>query len=62
VRTLDLDERTVQLDFEHPRGLLEYVMGQLEGIVLHFGAEPVTTLRRKANDVVSFEVAHGTRP
>ena len=62
VHTVDLDARTVQLEFEHPRGLLEYVMGQLEGIVLHFGAEPITIVRRKSIDTVAFEVAHGTLP
>lgn len=59
VRTLDLDPRTSRVVFEGYRGMVEYTLGQLEGVVLSFGRKPSVTPRQLGEDCIAFDVVHG---
>jgi uncharacterized protein (TIGR02265 family) len=57
----DLDARTTRILFQRHRGIVEYMLGQLEGIVLSFGQAPLVTVRRLATDTLAFDVVHVDR-
>ena len=59
LRTVDLNARTSRVIFEGYRGMFEYTLGQLEGVVLSFGRKPTITLRKVADDSIAFNVVHG---
>lgn len=58
VRAEDLDDRTVRLVFEGYRGIIEYSIGQIEGIVLAYKRPPTVTVRKLATDRLGFDVVH----
>lgn len=55
----ELDRQTVRIQFDDYRGSAEYVLGQLEGIVISFGRAPVVTVHRLGADRLTFDVMHG---
>jgi uncharacterized protein (TIGR02265 family) len=55
----DLDPRTIRLVFRRQRGFVEYILGQLEGIVLAFNRTPLVTVRRLELETLAFDVVHG---
>jgi uncharacterized protein (TIGR02265 family) len=59
IRVLDLDARTARVAVEPHHGIIEYTLGQVEGIVLAFEQQPVVTLRDLGNGGVAFDVVHG---
>jgi uncharacterized protein (TIGR02265 family) len=60
VRAEELDASTVRVVFEEHRGIVEYVVGQMEGVVLSFGQEPTVTVRKLEVETLAFDVRHGT--
>jgi uncharacterized protein (TIGR02265 family) len=59
VQAEDVDPRTTRITFEGYRGSFEYVLGQLEGVVISYGQMPVVTVHRPVGDSVRFDVVHG---
>jgi uncharacterized protein (TIGR02265 family) len=59
VRAEELDHRTMRLVFRRQRGFVEYILGQLEGIVLAFNRTPLVTVRRLEPETLAFDVVHG---
>jgi uncharacterized protein (TIGR02265 family) len=59
LRVEERDARTVRLIYVGYRGLVEYMLGQLEGVVLMFGRTPTVTIHRAGPDVLNFDVDHG---
>jgi uncharacterized protein (TIGR02265 family) len=59
VRGSEPDEGVVRIEFErYPRDWA-YTVGQLEGIVLHYGSDPEVTIRELSPDHMQFDVRHG---
>jgi len=58
VSSEELDAHTVRLTFEHYLGSAEYVLGQLEGVVISFGRTPVVTVRARGAETLIFDVVH----
>jgi uncharacterized protein (TIGR02265 family) len=58
VSARELDERTVRLEFESFRGCTEYTLGQIEGIVLHYGSMPTVSSEELAPGHRVFDVTH----
>lgn len=58
VEAHDLDDRVTRLVFTGYRGMPEYTIGQLEGVVLSFGAQPKIVLRDLGGDRLAFDVTH----
>ncbi|MFW5924808.1 MAG: DUF2378 family protein [Myxococcota bacterium] len=54
----DLDPETVRIEMNPTYGAWEYVLGQLEGLVMHFGAAPRTEVSLPGEGV-RFDVRHG---
>lgn len=54
----DLSERVVRVTFTGYRGLIEYTVGQFEGVVLNYGGKPSTILRDLGGDRLAFDVTH----
>jgi uncharacterized protein (TIGR02265 family) len=59
VWTEELDVRSMRLVFRRHRGIVEYMLGQLEGIVMSFNRVPLVTVRRLEPETVAFDVVHG---
>jgi uncharacterized protein (TIGR02265 family) len=59
VRADDLDARTTRLVFDQHVGMVEYTLGQLEGVVLAFGRRPSSTIHELSKGVLAFDVTHG---
>lgn len=57
--TEERDARTVRLTFVRHHGAVEYMLGQLEGIVMAYGKSPCTTIRRASQFKLIFDVEHG---
>jgi uncharacterized protein (TIGR02265 family) len=53
------DARTVRMLLVRYRGLVEYMLGQFEGIVMMFDHTPSVVIHRVDNDTLSFDVDHG---
>ena len=53
-----LDARTVRVAFSANYGFLEYVLGQLEGIVLAFHQVPITTIHALPQNGYALDVVH----
>lgn len=53
-----LDARTVRIEFAPVHGSWEYLLGQLEGVVMKFGGEPVTAIRELPGKKVQFDIRH----
>jgi uncharacterized protein (TIGR02265 family) len=60
IHVVDLDPRTARVVFEPHQGIVEYTLGQVEGIVLAFEHDPVVTLRDLGKGGVAFDVVHGS--
>jgi uncharacterized protein (TIGR02265 family) len=58
VWTEDLDSRTIRLVFRRHRGIAEYMLGQLEGIVMTFNRAPIVTVRRIEPETLAFDVVY----
>jgi uncharacterized protein (TIGR02265 family) len=58
VRADDLDPTCVRVVFEEHRGIAEYLVGQLEGVVLSFGHRPTVVVRQLAETTLAFDVTH----
>ena len=58
IRGEELDARTVRVEFLPDPGSWEYKLGQLEGVVMHFGARPLVTVSEPARGSVRFDVVH----
>ncbi len=56
----ELDAQTIRLSFGPVYGSWEYQLGQLEGVVLNFGATPVTTVSELPGRVIQFDVKHAS--
>ncbi len=54
----ELDARTIRIVFRRHRGIVEYTLGQLEGVVLAYNRAPIVTVRRLAPETVAFDVVH----
>jgi uncharacterized protein (TIGR02265 family) len=54
----ELDEKTIRIAFEPVHGTWEYLLGQLEGIVMNYGGEPTTVVQELPNRKVQFDVRH----
>jgi uncharacterized protein (TIGR02265 family) len=61
VTSEELDACTVRVEFAPVYGTWEYNLGQLEGVVLNYGGEPVTTISELPRRRIRFDVCH-TRP
>lgn len=59
LRTEERDERTVRMIFVRYRGLVEYMLGQLEGIVMMFDRTPTIVIHQAERDLLYYDVAHG---
>lgn len=55
----DLDSRTTRVTFHRYQGSVEYVLGQLEGVVLAFQRTPTVTVHRVGPEILAFDVVHG---
>lgn len=53
------DDRTVRMIFVRYRGLVEYMLGQLEGIVMSFDRTPMIVIHQAGPDLLNFDVDHG---
>lgn len=49
----------VRMMFVRYQGSIEYLLGQLEGIVMSYDHSPVTTIHRVDQDTLTFDVDHG---
>jgi uncharacterized protein (TIGR02265 family) len=58
VWTEDIDARTIRLVFRRHRGIAEYVLGQLEGIVMTFDRHPIVTVRQLEPETLAFDVIY----
>lgn len=58
VRAEELDASTVRVLFEQHRGIPEYLVGQMEGVVLAFGHTPTVTVRALPGTTLAFDVRH----
>ena len=56
ISVVDLDPSTVRVAFEPHHGMVEYTLGQVEGIVLAFDGRPLVTLRELKHRGVAFDV------
>jgi len=54
----EVDASTVRIAFAPVYGSWEYMLGQLEGVVLNFGGSPVTTVSELPGRKVQFDVQH----
>jgi uncharacterized protein (TIGR02265 family) len=59
LRAEERDANTVRMSLRRYRGLIEYMLGQFEGVVLAFGRTPTITVRRVGAEDFSFDVDHG---
>ena len=48
----------VRIEFAPVHGTWEYLLGQLEGVVMNYGGEPMTTIRELPGKKVQFDVVH----
>lgn len=58
LRAEELDARTVRIVVEPLHGSLEYILGQVEGIVLAFDKRPMVTVRNLGQGNVALDVQH----
>ena len=54
-----IEARTVRMSLVRYRGLVEYMLGQFEGIVMMYGRTPSVVIHRVSNDILNFDVDHG---
>ena len=59
LRSEELDDKTTRVTLERYFGFVEYMLGQLEGVVLAFEREPTITIRKLGSDAFAFEIEHG---
>jgi uncharacterized protein (TIGR02265 family) len=52
-------QRTVRMILVRYRGLVEYMLGQLEGIVMMYERTPTIVVHQADRDLLSFDVDHG---
>jgi uncharacterized protein (TIGR02265 family) len=60
VRGGELDDGTVRIEFENYPHDWAYMVGQLEGVVLHYGTDPVTVVREPTPGHVQFDVQYAS--
>jgi uncharacterized protein (TIGR02265 family) len=60
VRGSEVDERTVRIEFENYPHDWAYMVGQLEGVVLHYGTDPVTVVREPTPGHIQFDVQYAS--
>lgn len=53
------DNRTVRMTLVRYRGLVEYMLGQFEGIVMMYDRTPTIVIHQASRDILSFDVNHG---
>jgi uncharacterized protein (TIGR02265 family) len=53
-----LDEKTMRIEFAPVYGTWEYLLGQLEGVVMNYGGDPTTTIRELPGKKIQFDVAY----
>lgn len=53
------DARTVRMILVRYKGLVEYMLGQFEGIVMMFDHTPSVVIHRVSSDILQFDVDHG---
>ena len=58
VSAVEVDARTVRMEFFGHISLPEYTIGQMEGVVLHYGGAPRSTCRLVGDQHAIFEVRH----
>lgn len=58
ITAIDLDGDVVRLEFAPLYGRWEYTLGQLEGIVQHYGSMPTTTVDDLGAHQLRFDVRH----
>lgn len=56
VSTSDTDDGAVSIDFTPFFGDWSYTLGQIEGVVMHFGSSPVTVVHELEDGRVRFDV------
>lgn len=54
----ELDENTVRIEFFPAYGSWEYQLGQLEGVVVKYGASPTTTVSELPGKRIRYDVRH----
>jgi len=54
----DLDDRTVRIEFRGWHGDWAYTVGQLEGIVMHYGGSPEVVVHTSGDQLTRFDVLH----
>jgi uncharacterized protein (TIGR02265 family) len=54
----EISDKVVRIAFAPVYGTWEYQLGQLEGVVMNFGGEPVTTIRELPNRRLEFDVQY----
>lgn len=55
---MELDAGTVRIEFRGYHGMSDYTLGQMEGVVLHYGGAPRTTVTWVSGDQVTYDVRH----
>lgn len=58
LRAEELGAKSVRMTLVRYLGLVEYMLGQLEGVVLAFGHPPTITVRQHGENHFSFEIEH----
>lgn len=58
VEAREVDEHCVRLDFSRFYGHWEYVIGQFEGVVLHYGKRSLIRVHESSNGQVRFDIEH----
>jgi uncharacterized protein (TIGR02265 family) len=58
VTSVDLDGKIMRIEFAPVHGTWEYLLGQLEGVVMNYGGEPTTTVRELPGKKIQFDVAY----
>ena len=53
------DNRTVRMTLVRYRGLVEYMLGQFEGIVMMYERTPTIVIHQASRDILIFDVDHG---
>ena len=54
----ELDARTIRIEFAPVYGTWEYQLGQLEGVVMNYGGEPMTTIHELPGKKIQFDVRY----
>lgn len=59
LKSEERDAGTVRMTFMRFYGAVEYMLGQLVGIVISYGNSPVITIQRPTQTTLIFDVHHG---